>query len=502
MTEKENITHSEVVPAAPLERTYTELEKQPEIREAITSLGYQYTREQERRVVKKLDWHVLSFLSALYMLSYLDRGNIGNANTAGLSKSLAISNSQYQWVLTAFYISYITSQFLTLLWKVFPPRYYVPCVVIGWGIISACTAAINNWGALMTLRFLLGIFEAAYGPGVPYYLSYFYYRHEIGRRTGIFVAVTPLASAFSGALAFGITYHKLTIPSWRVLFLVEGCPTILMGLIGFFAIPNDAGSCRFLTEEEKKIAVARTVRQTGLTDRGGHKLDWSELFSTLIDFKSIVPAVMYLSINVGFSSLPVFLPAIIEGMGFTSINAQGLSAPPYLVTAFMVIAASFLSDKLLQRGYLIAIISSVGAAGYLILAICETTAVRYFAVYLATAGVFPCVALHVAWVGNNQGSDTKRSTAYVLLNVIGQCGPVIGTRIFPSSDGPYYKKGFYVSFGFQCAVAVLALVLRTYLARKNKMLDERFGPAEGNPLDPEDALGLEGENNPNFRYIL
>jgi len=500
MAEKQTIVHAENT--AGLEPTCTELEKQPEITEALASMGHQYTREQERRVVKKLDWNVLSFMSVLYLLSYLDRGNIGNANTAGMSTDLGMSNDQYQWVLTAFYISYIVFQFLTLLWKVFPPRYYVPCVVIAWGIVSTCTAAITNWGGLMALRTLLGMFEAGFGPGVPYYLSFFYYRHEIGRRTGIFIAVSPLASAFSGALAYGITYHQLAIPSWRVLFLVEGLPTVIMGLIGFYAIPNDPGSCRFLTEDEKKIAVARTVRQTGTTDRGGHKVDWNEFFHTLIDIKSMLPAIMFFSINVGFSSLPVFLPAIIHGMGFTSINSQGLSAPPYVVTTIMVVAAAFLSDKLLQRGYLIAIISSVGAAGYLILAICDNTGVRYFAVYLASAGVFPCVALLLAWQGNNQGSDTKRGTGFVLMQIIGQCGPILGTRIFPTSDGPYYKKGLYISFGFQCLVTVLALTLRTYLVWENKKLDERFGPAEGNPLDPEDALGLEGEGNPNFRYIL
>jgi MFS family permease len=513
MEDNQNTVYSEN--AEGLERTSNDSEKQPLIRdevtsspqqppikEAITSLGYQYTPEEECRVVKKIDWHVLSYMSALYLLSYLDRGNIGNANTAGMSKDLGMSDDQYRWVLSIFYMSYIVFQFMTLLWKVFSPRYYVPCVVIGWGIISTCTAAVTNWGGLMALRFLLGIFEAGFGPGVPYYLSFFYYRHEIGRRTGLFIAVSPLAAACSGALAYGITYHELAIRSWRVLFLVEGLPTILMGLIGFFAIPNDAASCRFLTEDEKKIAVARTVRQTGSIDRGGHKIDWGELFHTLADIKSVLPAIMFFSINVGFSSLPVFMPAIIEGMGFTSINSEGLSAPPYLVTAVMVVAVSFLSDRLLQRGYLIMVMSVIGAVGYLILAICEQTAVRYFAVYLASAGVFPCVALLLAWLGNNEGTDTKKGTGFVLMQMIGQCGPLVGTRVFPSSDAPYYKKGLYISFGFQCVVALLALILRTYLARQNKELDERYGPPDGTTLDPIDALGIEREGNPNFRYIL
>uniref|UniRef100_A0A060T5B6 ARAD1C04268p n=1 Tax=Blastobotrys adeninivorans TaxID=409370 RepID=A0A060T5B6_BLAAD len=477
-------------------------EKQPEVREAIVSVGYQYTPEEEKKVVRKLDWNILTYVSALYLLSYLDRGNIGNANTAGMSDDLGITGSQYEWFLTIFYISYIVFEFMTLLWKILPPRFYVPCVVIGWGVISTCTGAVQNWSGMMALRFLLGICEAGFGPGVPYYLSFFYYRHEIGRRTGIFIAVSPLASAFSGALAYGITSHKLAIASWRVLFIVEGLPTILVGIIGFFVLPNDANSCRFLNEDEKKIAAARTVRQTGRVDRGGRSINFKEILQTILDVKCLVPCLIFFSINVGFSSLPVFMPAIIEGMGFESVRANGLSAPPYVVTTVVVVLMSFLSDRIMQRGYLICAISIVGAVGYLLLAVCKSTGVRYFAVYLASAGVFPCVPILMTWQGNNQGSDTKKGTAFMLLQMIGQCGPLLGTRIFPKTDGPYYTKGLWISFGFQCLVAALTLFLRFYLKWQNRKLDEKYGPAEGNPLDAVDAMGMEGDENPNFRYIL
>ena len=101
-----------------------------------------YTPEEEKKVVRKFDLHILTFLCALYMLSYLDRGNIGNAKTAGMNKDLGMTDSQFQWLLTIFYISYIVFQWLTMLWKIFPPRFYVPCVVIVWGVISSCFAAV------------------------------------------------------------------------------------------------------------------------------------------------------------------------------------------------------------------------------------------------------------------------------------------------------------------------------------------------------------------------
>ena len=192
-------------------------------------LEIEYSLEEEKKLVMKLDLRVVSLVSGLYLLSFLDRGNIGNANTAGMSKDLGMSDSQYQWLLTIFYISYITFEWMTLLLKVVNIRYYMPTVVICWGICSSLCGVVNNWSSLMALRFLLGVYEAAYGPSIIYYLTFFYLRKEMAMRVGIFMSVTPLASAFSGILAYGITMHELEIESWRVLFLVEGLPTIAVG---------------------------------------------------------------------------------------------------------------------------------------------------------------------------------------------------------------------------------------------------------------------------------
>lgn len=496
--EKMRSTHYDRLPAD--DDIELDIEKR-ESQEAVVALEVQYTAREEAKVVRKLDFHILSVVSVLYLLSYLDRGNIGNANAAGMSEDLHIGDPQYEWFLTIFYISYITFQWMSLLWKLLPPRIYVPCVVVAWGVFSTCGAAVQNWSQMMALRFFMGACEAGF-VGVPYYLSFFYYRHELAFRTGLWLSVSPLASAFAGALAYGITEGHLVIESWRVLFLVEGLPTIVMGAATYFLLPNDAGSCRFLNDRETQIAIARTVRQSGRPDRGGHRINWKEVAKSCIDIKNLIPMLMYFSINVSFSSLPVFTPTILKGMGFTSIRAQGLSAPPYLVTFFLVIILSYISDRILQRGILIVIMASIGAAGFLILAVCEVTGVKYFALFLATGGVFPCVALTISWLNNNNASDSKRGAGFVIMQLVGQCGPLLGTRLFPASEGPHYKKGFYVCFSFLVLLACLALTLRTYLQVQNKKLDEKHGMAEGDPRNPQDAVGLEGEGNINFRYIL
>lgn len=144
----------------------------------------------------------------------------------------------------------------------------------------------------MALRFLLGASEAGFGPSIPFLLSFFYLRHEIGFRIGVFLAAAPLATTFAGALAYGITSGHSRLANWRLLFLVEGIPTLLMAPVAYFFLPDSPGKARFLSDEEKVAARARGVRQTGEggdSHHGGLRL--KDIGLTLIDAKAWFTAV-------------------------------------------------------------------------------------------------------------------------------------------------------------------------------------------------------------------
>ena len=142
----------------------------------------------------------------------------------------------------------------------------------------------------MACRFLLGVAEAGFGPGIPYLLSFFYLRHELGLRIGIFLSAAPLANTFAGALAYGITSGHSHLANWRLLFLVEGLPTILMAPVAFYFLPDAPDKARFLTAEEKLIAKARGVRQVGEVERVGSPV-WKEVGLALLDTKCWFTAV-------------------------------------------------------------------------------------------------------------------------------------------------------------------------------------------------------------------
>lgn len=204
-----------------------------------------------------------------------------------MADALKLSSSDYQWLLTIFYISYIVFEWFALMWKIVPPHVWASFVVVLWGIIATLQSATFSFKGMLVARFFLGVSEAGFGPGVPYLLSFFYLRRELGFRVGIFLSGAPLATCFAGALAYGITSGTPHgIANWRLLYLVEGLPTIAAGIATFFLMPDSPDKCKFLTEEEKEVARARGVQQVGAEEahRVGH-IRWPDIGAALLDVK-------------------------------------------------------------------------------------------------------------------------------------------------------------------------------------------------------------------------
>jgi predicted MFS family arabinose efflux permease len=213
-------------------------------------------------------------------------------------------------------------------------------------------------------------------------------------------------------------------------------------------------------------------------------------------------AFMYFGCNVTFASLPVFLPTIINEMGsFSSVQSNGLSAPPYVLCFLVIITCAFLSDKLRNRGFFVAANAFIAAIGFLIMAVTTKTAVRYFSLFLCVL-IFVSVAIILAWVTNNSGTDSKRAGGLWILSTVGQCGPILGTRVFPANGGPYYRKGMWICCGFCFFVFGLATTLSLLLRRENKRRDSVYGKGTGvDAFDESVDAGALGDDAPTFRYV-
>jgi len=455
-----------------------------------STMSKEYTDEEEAAVVRKLDRKLVMFLGALYLLSFLDRSNIGNARIAGLEKDLSLSSAQYDWLLTAFYITYIGFEWMILLYRLIPAHIYISMCVLTWGVVASLQSISTSFSQLLILRGLLGITEAAFGPGVPFYMTFFYKRSELAYRVGLQISAAPLATSFASSLAWLIV--KLSqngpIAPWRALFLVEGFPSILTAVAAWYYIPDSPSKARYLTPRERKVAVMRLQSE----QRHSHsrssstsslslaqRLNLEDVLATILDPKSYLTALMFLSVNVSFSSLPVFLPTIINSMSFSPLASQALAAPPYLFAFFFVLVIGRYSDRSADSRSLFLIgVSLLSAISYAGIALAGSLhealgdvggiTIRYISVYGAAMGLFASVTLIITWTLNNQATATGKGTGLTILNIIGQCGPLIGVHLFPDSQGPYYVQGMAVCAGFMAiGVAGLALVLRIVLTRAN-----------------------------------
>ena len=138
-----------------------------------------------------------------------------------------------------------------------------------------------------------GIAEAAYGPGVPLYLTYFYPREKVGFRHGIFIAAAALANAYGGALAYGISQINGSLAPWRILFLIEGLPTCVFALVPFFFLPDSLAQAHFLSDRERQIAFHFVARNQRLDVDQNQGLRFKEMLEGLRDPKSFLPGIMY-----------------------------------------------------------------------------------------------------------------------------------------------------------------------------------------------------------------
>ncbi|KAF5872191.1 putative major facilitator superfamily transporter protein [Botrytis fragariae] len=299
-----------------------------------TVQSYQlYTPDEERIVVRKFDRKLVVFVALLYMLSFLDRSNIGNAKIAGLERDLHLDSNKYEWVITAFYIAYICFEWMSILWKIIPAHIYVTVIVLSWGIIASLQSIATSFAGLLVLRTLLGIGEAGF-TGIPFYLSFFFKREELAFRTGIFLSAAPLATSFASSLAWGIVKlgERSPIAPWRLLFLVEGFPSVLVALFAWHHIPDSPNTASYLTTREKKIARLRLRHEVTSSPNSKTKpssgLKIKEVLLTFRDPKVYLTALMFFFSNMAFSSMPIFLPTILTHMGHSPSTSQALSAPP------------------------------------------------------------------------------------------------------------------------------------------------------------------------------
>ncbi|KAI1787542.1 MFS general substrate transporter [Ganoderma leucocontextum] len=481
------------------------------------------SRAEERRLVRKLDWRIMPMLAIMYLFAALVRANLGNARLQGLPQDILHGDPTgvlFDWANSAFYFSYVTCQVPAVIAsKFYPPRIWIGCVVICWGLSSTLMASAFDFPGLIVARLALGVFEAGFSPVFPLYLSLFYTRGEIGLRMAGWTMFSAVAGAFGGLIAFGVQHAHAVLANWRLLFLVEGIPSILLGVLALVVLPDRPEETVVFAEREREIAVERMNRgggaDVGRTLQKKHIpiafQDWKvrltrslrcytlpTLHAVVLCVQLYAAGVMFFATNCALAGLQGFLPTIIASFGFTDAVAQILTVPPYAVAVVILCLTMYVSDRLQRRGVFLVAAGVLAGIGYILLvAIPSNDHVRYFATFCTCAGTSANIALILTWFSHNLGSETKKAAGMPLYMSIGHCGSILGSHLFPTTDAPRYMKGFAVTSGLQFLSALVAGVLMTYYTAENRRRDELYGrPTPGAPVDVSELADKAHD----FRY--
>jgi len=385
---------------------------------------------QEKALVRKLDLRLLPFLSLLFLFNFLDRANLGNVHTT-MIEDLGITEQQFSLCIGIFFISYMFCEIPSnlILKKVGPSR-WLPFIIVCWGTFSTCMVFISNFAGLVVCRALLGIMEAGFTPGVVLYLTYWYKNEEQAVRQTLFFLSGPCATAISGILAFYLLQlggHG-GLKGWQWVFLIEGIPSILLGITAYFFLPDYPQNAKNLTEDEKRLAMERL----GRSDQSKFKFNKKEFFGTLIH-----PQIWLFSLNSAlflspFYSAVYFLPAIVESFGVSPITSNLMITPIFLVTAVSGLAFAVLSDRKKERPLHIvtaAVISFLGFLGLGLFDYFNLVGYAYASCFVAVAGIFPATVLNLSWLSSSIEGNTARAVGIAMVICLGDLG-VFFSKIF------------------------------------------------------------------------
>ncbi|EAU36130.1 conserved hypothetical protein [Aspergillus terreus NIH2624] len=385
-----------------------------------------------RSILLKLDTRILPILAVLFLCSFLDRTNVGNAKILGLEDDLNITGHQYDIGLTVFYLTYICSEVPSnLIIKKASPKIWLPTLTAVWGIITMCLGFVRNFGSFVAVRAILGVAEGGLLPGMVLYLSFFYRRGDLALRIGLFYTAASLSGAFGGLLARGLAEigPRGGLEGWRWIMIIEGLLTFVCGVSSYFGLPNSLETASFLTVEERAYARERilldnpSVQENALAEEQ-ETLKWSEVRRGLLDIQMWLSATAYFAILSGLYSFGLFLPTIIEESGFaTAANQVQLwTVIPYAVAAVLTVVVAFLSDRLKLRGVIMLFTLPIAIAGYAAIANIADARVKYGMTFLMATGMYASVPCILVWNSNNSAGQYKRATTSGMQLAIANCG--------------------------------------------------------------------------------
>ena len=426
----------------------------------------------------------------------------------GLQQDLNMSDGQYAAALSLFFLSYAGFEPLTnILLKRLKPSIFIPSIMVAWGIVMTTMGLVHNGAGLMAARFFLGVAEAGLFPGINYYLSCWYQRSEFGIRAAIFFSAAALAGSFGGLLAAAIAKMGGIggKPGWAWIFILEGLATILIGIASYWLVHDFPDDAKFLSDDDRK-RVLRRLKADGQSSAEHEEFKMAYFWASVKDWKTWAFAVIYMGCDGALYAFSLFLPSIIQQLGYSSTKANLLSVPPYAAAAIPTVFIGYLADRTSARGWCNIATSLLGIAGFAMLLGAPSdpsgAGIKYAGTFLGALGIYPCVANTISWCANNVEGVYKRGVTLGFVIGWGNLNGIVASNIYRPRDKPGYKLGHGVVLAY-LALFLLGGSLFTHFALKRENEKRRRGDRDGwVERKSRSEVELLGDKRPDFMYTL
>jgi D-galactonate transporter len=417
------------------------------------------------RAYGKVFLRIVPFLMLCYVVAYLDRVNVGFAKLQ-MTQELKFSDTVFGLGAGIFFLGYFFFEVPSnLILHRVGARVWIARIMISWGIVSASFVFVSSETMFYVLRFLLGAAEAGFFPGIILYLTYWYPSHRRARAVASFMSAVPVASIFGNPLSGWIldgSHRAGGWSGWQWLFLIEAVPALILGIVTLFYLDNGIRSAAWLDEDEKQALEAAIA-----ADNEAKTECPAGILEVFKDGWVWLMCLIYFCFVLGLYGLNFWMPTLVQASGVTgNFNIGLVSAIPYIVTLFAMLALGRHSDYRRERRWHLAVPAAVSAIGFVVAANASNTAVAIAALSIAAAGTISCTA--VFWplpAAILAGAGAAAGIAWInsVGNLAGFAGPyLVG---FLNELTGSNVTGMYVLAGALILGAIAALSVPSRLSR-------------------------------------
>ncbi|EXJ59864.1 hypothetical protein A1O7_04011 [Cladophialophora yegresii CBS 114405] len=456
----------------------------------------------ESRLVRKLDFYIIPPTMLLYLVSFLDRVNIGNARLYRLEEDLGLRGSQYQTAVSLLFVTYIICETPSnLVIKRLRPSRWIAFITFAWGVVATLTGVVQSYAGLIVCRLLMGALEAGLFPGMTVYLTMFYTKKEIALRVGYLFVSAALAGSVGGLLAYGIGFMDGVAgqAGWRWIMIIEGLPSVVLGVVVYFWLADEPETAYYLSQKERDLMVVRKRRQIGHTSSSDflHKED---VIKALKDWKVWAFAIAQFGADTMLYGYSTFLPTIIKGLGqWSTAETQALTVPCYALGACTYLVVASFSDRFQQRALAVMPFAAISIIGYAILIADVSPGVHFFACFLVAMGLYVTVGIPLAWLPSNNPRYGKRTTASGIQLTVGNAAGIMAPFLYKTNEAPRFVRGNAVSLSMVAMAVLIYALMGVYFSTRNK--NRRAGKEDSKIAGKtEEDIAEMGDENPRYMF--